>query len=266
MKRPLISVVTVCFNSAKTLSRTLESVYMQDMTDFEYILIDGNSSDHTLDIAKSSGFSFSHIVSEPDSGIYDAMNKGIRLASGIFILFLNSDDYLLDSSVFTRVYLTHLTLLEPQIIAGSIIICDPRYDFSNQKFSRYWEASSNSCLITALFYKQNPHPALFLPLDSLIELQYSYNSALKISADLQLQLSLYKAGVNTVALPYVFTVMAYGGLSTKGPHSYLKGFIESVQAFNLVFGSGGIIFSLVKLIRKIITLRFRLSTLFLNNR
>lgn len=91
-----ISVVTVCFNSEKTIERTLRSVLEQTCSDYEYIIIDGASTDGTMEIVRKYEPLFAgrmKVVSEPDAGIYDAMNKGIRLAAGEIVGIVNSDDY-----------------------------------------------------------------------------------------------------------------------------------------------------------------------------
>ena len=92
-----ISIITVCFNSAKTLGQTIESVLAQDYDDYEYIIVDGASKDSTMDIVKEYQPQFRgrmKYISEKDNGIYDAMNKGIRMASGDVVGIVNSDDYL----------------------------------------------------------------------------------------------------------------------------------------------------------------------------
>ena len=89
------SIITVCYNSEKTIRRTFESVLSQSFTDYEYIVVDGNSKDSTVEIIKEYEPKFNgrmHWISEPDNGIYDAMNKGIRMAKGDFINMMNSDD------------------------------------------------------------------------------------------------------------------------------------------------------------------------------
>ena len=94
-----ISVVTVCYNSEKTIEQTIESVLNQTYTDVEYIIVDGKSTDHTIEIAERYREKFAekgmeyHIISERDKGIYDAMNKGARLATGKLVSMLNSDDW-----------------------------------------------------------------------------------------------------------------------------------------------------------------------------
>ena len=93
---PFFSIITVCYNSEKTIEKTLQSVLSQTEQDFEYILIDGASTDGTLDILRAWEPKFGgrmKIVSEPDAGIYDAMNKGIRMARGTLVGIVNSDDF-----------------------------------------------------------------------------------------------------------------------------------------------------------------------------
>lgn len=97
------SVITVCYNSAKTLERTLRSVVEQDYQDVEHIVIDGGSSDGSADILAIYRTRLAHLVSEPDHGIYDAMNKGLALARGEIICFLNADDHYASPQVLSQV-------------------------------------------------------------------------------------------------------------------------------------------------------------------
>ena len=93
---PLITIVTVCFNSEKTIARTIDSVLNQDISEVEYLIVDGASTDNTLYIIDRYKNRFQEklkVISEPDNGWYDAMNKGILNAKGKFIVFLNSDDF-----------------------------------------------------------------------------------------------------------------------------------------------------------------------------
>ena len=98
-----ISVVTVCYNSESVIERTIQSVVNQTFDDFEYIIIDGASTDKTLEIVDKYRDKISKIISEKDNGIYDAMNKGISNASGDYIMFLNADDTLLHETVLKLV-------------------------------------------------------------------------------------------------------------------------------------------------------------------
>ena len=96
------SIITVCFNAAKTIEKTIDSVLNQNYDDFEYIIIDGGSNDGTLDILKQ--YEKRIVVrSEPDEGIYDAMNKGLTVANGDFVIFLGADDVFYDHNVLSNV-------------------------------------------------------------------------------------------------------------------------------------------------------------------
>jgi glycosyltransferase involved in cell wall biosynthesis len=90
--QPKFSIITITFNAASVIRPTLQSVAAQTYKNYEYILVDGASRDDTVTIAKASGIKFAHIVSEPDKGLYDAMNKGIKLATGDYLCFLNAGD------------------------------------------------------------------------------------------------------------------------------------------------------------------------------
>lgn len=98
-----ISIITVCFNSEKTIEDTIKSVCCQTYKNIEYIIIDGGSTDRTCDIINSYISQISIFVSEPDNGIYDAMNKGLDMATGDYLLFLGSDDHLMSSNIIERV-------------------------------------------------------------------------------------------------------------------------------------------------------------------
>jgi len=101
---PLVSIITVCLNSGKTIRRTIESVFGQSYPKIEYAIIDGSSTDETLDIVHEYQDRLAVVVSEPDRGISDAFNKGIRLTKGDLVQFLNADDYLGNSTVENSVY------------------------------------------------------------------------------------------------------------------------------------------------------------------
>ncbi|NNN48621.1 glycosyltransferase family 2 protein [Vibrio sp. 2-2(8)] len=98
-----ISIITVTYNAEETIERTLNSVVKQDYNNIEFIFVDGSSTDRTLEIVKDYMGAIDKFVSEPDNGIYDAMNKGIDLATGDVLHFLNSDDYYCDSETISRV-------------------------------------------------------------------------------------------------------------------------------------------------------------------
>ena len=118
-----ISIITVSFNSEETIKTTLNSVLNQNFKNIEHIIIDGKSTDNTIQIVKK----YSHIkkiVSEPDNGIYDAMNKGIKIATGDIIGFLNSDDFFANDNVLSRVASTFINNSNLQGCYADLIYTD----------------------------------------------------------------------------------------------------------------------------------------------
>jgi glycosyltransferase involved in cell wall biosynthesis len=103
----LLSIITVNLNNREGLRKTLNSVFIQTFTDFEYIIIDGASTDGSVDLIKESGNPFTYWVSEPDSGVYQAMNKGISHSAGEYLLFLNSGDFLESDTALEQVFNTN---------------------------------------------------------------------------------------------------------------------------------------------------------------
>lgn len=121
--RPLISVITITYNASETLPLTMESVAEQTFTDFEHIIVDGASSDDTIMIARQMGRPGLRIVSEPDDGLYDAMNKGLKMARGSYLLFLNSGDRFHGRDVL-QAYADAIEEKNPDIVYGDTDIVD----------------------------------------------------------------------------------------------------------------------------------------------
>ena len=121
MDQPFISIVTVCFNAASVLEGTIQSVISQTCRDIEYIVIDGASKDDTLNIIEEYSPHISKWITETDKGIYDAMNKGIRLASGKFIWFLNAGDRAFNNRVVERL---KAISEDSELLYGEVMIVD----------------------------------------------------------------------------------------------------------------------------------------------
>ena len=129
MKKKL-SIITICFNSESSIARTLSSVCTQKNSEVEYIIIDGNSNDKTIEIVNSFEDKIDKIISEKDKGIYDAYNKGILNSTGEYIMFLNSDDWLAESSVNT---ILECLKSENEIYCSSINIFDEKQNLLYKK-------------------------------------------------------------------------------------------------------------------------------------
>ncbi len=101
---PLISIITVCYQAEKTIEQTIQSVLSQTYPHIEYLIIDGASTDSTIEIIHSYGDQISKVISEKDKGLYDAMNKGLQLATGEYVYFLNADDLLYDEETLSKAF------------------------------------------------------------------------------------------------------------------------------------------------------------------
>lgn len=136
---PLVSIITVVHNGASTLAYTLESVREQCLVDVEHIIIDGASADGTVDIIKAYQRDQMHWITEPDQGIYDAMNKGISLARGEWLLFLGADDTFVDSTVLADIFVGR-KLAAYDLVCGNSLYdygrrCVPRLDWRARIFN-----------------------------------------------------------------------------------------------------------------------------------
>lgn len=221
MKDPLISIITVSFNSEKTIRDTLQSVMLQDKNLFEYIIIDGGSSDRTIEIINEFDF-IDVLISEKDKGIYDGMNKGIHLAKGKFIGFLNSDDLFANKDVLRDIDKA-LSNQNTDIIFGDI-----RYFKDNIKdITRIWVSGE---------YKKGsfnhgwhpPHPAFYAKRD-MFEKFGGFNLDLKIAADFELMLRFFlKTTKKPIYINSDFVLMREGGASQinrfQGNKDVLKAF------------------------------------------
>lgn len=202
--QPLISVVTVCFNSEKTIERTIVSVLKQKFKDFQYVLIDGKSTDRTVEMIQRFAAQDDRIqwISEKDQGIYDAMNKGTLLAEGKFIHYLNSDDFLINDEVYLKAasYLRDTqTLYYGQI--------NYRHTDGNISLIGFPVASAD------LKYelKGVHQPATFFPRAPFKKLGY-FNIKYRYAADYDLIRRFYKA-VPSEFIPLQITEMADDGAS-----------------------------------------------------
>lgn len=201
-----ISVITVCFNSEITIERTIKSVIDQDYYSFEYIIIDGASTDKTLEICNKYKDKITHLVSEKDDGIYDAMNKGISLASGDVIAILNSDDYFIDNQCLKKIENSFTD--DVDIVFGNVFI----FSEKNKKIKRKYKASIyKPCL--SIFGIQPPHPASFIK-KSVYKKFGVYDKNYRIAGDFDLLTRLTaKEKVKYKIINDDFIMMSDGGIS-----------------------------------------------------
>lgn len=168
-----LSIITINYNNAKGLERTLNSIINQDSKDFEYVVVDGDSADESKEIIEKNKNYIDKWISEPDSGVYNAMNKGIEMASGNYLLFLNSGDKLADDNVIAKV----LPLLEnnSDIIYGNLI-------YSLNETPQTLFVPSKKVDLTYFLNSFLPHPSSFIK-KSLFQKIGFYNEKFKIISD-----------------------------------------------------------------------------------
>jgi len=204
-----VSIVTTSFNSAKTIDNTLHSVASQTYDNIEHIVIDGGSTDETVDIVNQ----FDHVeevISEKDKGIYDAMNKGIRIATGDIVGTLNSDDWYTTDDVIQKVS----EAFQDQSIDA--VIGDVAFvkSLADNRISRYY--SSQKWHIGKLKYGWMPaHPTLFLR-KQIYERYGVYKTDYQVAADFELIARMFY--VNRIRYKYVpiqMVTMLEGGVSNK---------------------------------------------------
>jgi glycosyltransferase len=221
-----ISIITPTFNSAKTIRRTVLSIINQNYSELEYIIIDGGSTDNTLEIVKSYQNRINlKLISEPDHGIFDAMNKGIKLVTGEIVGILNSDDFYDNNKVLMVV----AEAFKDEKIGA--VYGDISY-FSNNvhKVTRYWRAGeyregklNNGWMI--------PHPSLFLH-KSVYDRCGLFKTDFKIAADYEFVLRILKVyKINVKYIQSVFVRMYNGGNSGKNLKQREKGWRESKNAW-----------------------------------
>lgn len=206
-----ISVVTVCYNSAETLEQTIRSVITQNYDELEYILIDGGSTDGTLDIIKKYNTNISVWMSEPDNGIYDAMNKGLRLCTGDVVAFLNSDDWY-DRDVLKRVN-AYFENNDVDIVSGKTYTVNGEIVRQN-----VFDRSSDENVFFSVIYH---HPALFAK-RSLFQKMGGYDTNYKIAADTDWIIRAYAGGAKILKADDYFTYFRDGGLSSRNRYESIK--------------------------------------------
>ena len=220
-----ISVITVCRNAAHTIGDTLESVATQGYADVEHIVVDGGSNDGTLDIIRARGARVAQLISEPDRGIYDAMNKGIALATGDIVGTLNADDVYRDDTVLSQVA---EVFSDPTVDACFADLLYVRQD-DPSSIVRYWKSSEYR---DGLFERgwMPAHPTFFVR-RRVYEQFGGFDLDYPRQADFELTmrfLALHK--IKSVYVPRIWVSMRMGGVSNNSWMGVLKGNLEAYRA------------------------------------
>jgi glycosyltransferase len=240
-----VSIVTVAYNSAATIGDTLASVAAQTHPDIEHIVVDGASTDDTLTVVRAQGARVAHLVSEPDRGIYDAMNKGLSLCSGDFVGFLNADDMLAAPNSVSAI-------AGAGADGGIDAICgDLVYVRQEQpeQILRYWRCGEFSARRLRYGWMP-PHPTLYVRRARLIELG-GFDTDLRIAADYDLMLRLLqRPGIEVAYLPQVLVRMRTGGASNRSLAALMSKSREDLTALRRS-GTGGVFTLFCKNARKL---------------
>lgn len=233
------SIITICFNSEKTIERTIKSVLCQTYVDFEYIIVDGASKDGTLDIIKKYDPLFEGKMkwsSEPDNGIYNAMNKGIQRATGDIIGIVNSDDWL-EPDAIEKVndYVESNDNDMYALYCGGI-----NYHLINGEVKE-WPVNLKSFRRDVKMYLVSGvrHPGLFVP-HKIYERIGVFNEAMRLSADAEFMLRCYYDGVPFVDIKAIVSNMSEGGISTVDTARTLDLYKNDRKALLRSFGKSGI--------------------------
>jgi len=210
----LISIITITYKNYKTLIFAIDSVLSQTYSDIEYIIIDGGSKDGTIELVNSYGKKISKFISEPDHGIYDAMNKGIRLASGDVIGFLNADDFYKSDDIIRKVVNT-FEQNKTDCVLGDVEIVDA---INSKKIKRLYHCPRSP--LKLLHYGiMPPHPACFIK-KACFEQYGLFKTDYKIAADFELIVRfLFNHTVSYSYLPEIVVTMRTGGTSNRGLNS-----------------------------------------------
>ncbi len=222
-----ISIITVCLNSAETIEDTVKSVLGQDYESLEYIIVDGGSTDGTLDVLEKYRSRIHRCISEPDNGIYDAMNKGIMYATGEVVATLNSDDLYADETVVSQMA-SHIERFDLDAAYADLVYVD-RTD--TDRMQRFWKAG--------LYHDGAfgrgwaiPHPTFFCRKEMFEKFGY-YNAEFQIAADFELILRFVKR--HHIKVGYI--PKAIVKMRSEGRANVLRGMIrgnlEIMRSFKL---------------------------------
>jgi len=219
-----VSVVTVCYNAAETIVDTLKSVAAQDYPDIEHIVVDGDSRDATVELVRCHGARVARLVTEPDRGVYDGMNKGLALATGDIVVYLNADDVYADEGVVSRAV---KTLSEPGVEAcyANLVYVDRA---ETDRVCRVWRSREFE---PGLFRRgwMPAHPTLFVRRSALLDIG-GFDLAFRLQSDFDLTMRLFEVrGVSSRFVPETWVRMRQGGMSNANWRNVVRGNLEALR-------------------------------------
>ena len=239
-----ISVVTVCYNSAATLAETVDSVARQSHREVEHIVIDGGSTDATHTILAERRNLISCLVSEPDGGIYPAMNKGLSRATGEFVGYLNADDFFAHADVLELI--ADAAASGVDAVYGDLVYVARH---APQRVVRRWRAGSFDADALRRGWMP-PHPTFYVRTELLRQMQ-GFDERYRLASDYECMLRILRR--RDVKIAYVDSVlvgMRSGGASNRSPGAMLRKSVEDLRAIR-AHRLGGLVTLACKNLRKI---------------
>lgn len=223
-----VSIITVVYNNATQLGGCLTSVREQDYPDIEHIVVDGASTDGTLDVIRAHESDIAKWVSEPDGGLYSALNKGISMATGDVVGLLHSDDIYFNDRVISDV-VRRLSQTGADSLYGDLYYVSRE---APDKVIRYWKSSPYRPGKFTMGWMP-PHPTFFVRRD-VYERHGVFRTDLRISADYELMLRfIEKQGITTAYLPQVLVRMRLGGQSNRSIPNMIRKTREDYRAWDI---------------------------------
>jgi glycosyltransferase involved in cell wall biosynthesis len=223
----LVSIITVTYNSAATIAETMRSVEEQDYPHIEHIIVDGLSTDNTVNIVER----YTHtakVISEKDDGIYHAMNKGIQAATGDIIGILNSDDIYIDNKVISKI----VHKFEDSSVQSCYADLQYMDALNTEMITRTWK-SGNYKVGSFYWGWMPPHPTFFVR-KSVYDKVGLFDTSLRSAADYEMMLRiLVKHRLSTTYLPHVIVKMRTGGLSNASVKNRIRANREDRKAWHL---------------------------------
>ena len=223
-----VSIITVSWNSAKTIEDTIKSVVSQSYPDVEYIIVDGLSKDNTLEIVNKYKDKIAKIVSEKDKGIYDAFNKGVKMATGDIVGILNSDDFYTNPQVIEKIVQTFKQSNSDAVYADLVYVNEE----DTSRISRYFKGGNYDRKKFEWGWMP-PHPTFFIKREAYHSFGL-FNMEMKIAADYEIMLRfLYKNKLKASYLPEVIVKMREGGNSNGSLAIRYKANMEDRKAWEM---------------------------------
>lgn len=241
----LISIITISFNNYNGLEKTIKSVISQSYNNFEFIIIDGGSTDNSLDLIKQHDSRISYWISERDNGAYQAMNKGLAKANGDYCIFLNSGDYFNSTTILSQV--SDLIKGDEDLIYGLI---------KWEEFNLMWNPEENFKHFEIAFHSPIPHQASFFKVSTLIKMK-GYNENYKIISDWAVMLEMVLGNRKIKKISLVVSKCETQGLSSINNKKILKERIHYLLKYSKMTLISGYIFYLKNKLRNYIKKLFK---------